>query len=158
MASATKLDMGLEPMSRRGGVMDDDTEDPVIQLCTRIGIIMEDTSITALTVGGLGPAQRSRALRNSEQAAAHSVIERPLGHLDMREFLAISLGAITALRNGVNRCSKAPKHQKQVWPRHSAVYKFLQYCCKPPLHLCGGSSGNRFKRQHDAVGIEARHQ
>lgn len=37
MASATKLDMGLEPMSRRGGVMDDDTEDPVIQLCTRMG-------------------------------------------------------------------------------------------------------------------------
>ena len=49
--------------------MDDDTEDLVIQLCTRIGMIMEDTSVLALTLPGMDPVGRRAALRKIEQAA-----------------------------------------------------------------------------------------
>ena len=50
--------------------MDDDTEDLVIQLCTRIGMIMEDTSVLALTVPGMDQVGRRAALREIEQAAS----------------------------------------------------------------------------------------
>lgn len=40
--------------------MDEDARDLMIQLCTRIGMIMEDTSVLALTVGALD--QRSDTL------------------------------------------------------------------------------------------------
>ena len=70
MIPATKLDMDFAPLSRRGGAMDDDTEDLVIQLCTRIGMIMEDTSVLALTVPGMDQVGRRAALREIEQAAS----------------------------------------------------------------------------------------
>jgi len=69
MGPATKLDMDFGPLSRRGGAMDDDTEDLVTQLCTRIGMIMEDTSVLALTVRGMDQVGRRAALWNIEQAA-----------------------------------------------------------------------------------------
>lgn len=65
----TKLDMDFGPLSRRGGAMDHDTEDLVIQLYTRIGMIMEDTSVLALTVGGMDQEGRRAARRKIEQAA-----------------------------------------------------------------------------------------
>lgn len=49
--------------------MDDDTDDLVIQLCTRIGMIMEDTSVLALTVPGMDPVGRRAGLQKIEQAA-----------------------------------------------------------------------------------------
>lgn len=49
--------------------MDDDTEDLVIQLCTRIGMIMEDTSVLAVTMPGMDPVGRRAALWKIEQAA-----------------------------------------------------------------------------------------
>ncbi|HET9645611.1 MAG TPA: hypothetical protein VFP68_20150 [Burkholderiaceae bacterium] len=49
--------------------MDHDTEDLVVQLSTRIGMIMEDTSMLALTVRGMDPVGRRAALRKIEQAA-----------------------------------------------------------------------------------------
>jgi len=48
--------------------MDDDTSDLVVQLCTRIGMIMEDASPVALTVVGMEPAERKAALATLERA------------------------------------------------------------------------------------------
>ena len=69
LGPATKLGMDLGPLSRRGGAMDGETQDLVIQLCTRIGMIMEDTSVLALNVKGMDSARRRAALRKIEQAA-----------------------------------------------------------------------------------------
>ena len=66
---ATMLDMDFGPISRRGDAMDDDTKDLVIQLCTRIGMIMEDTSMVALSVRGMEHNERTAALREIERAA-----------------------------------------------------------------------------------------
>jgi len=49
--------------------MEDDTEDLAIQLSTRIGMIMEDTSAAALTIRGLEPAERRAALMRIERAS-----------------------------------------------------------------------------------------
>jgi hypothetical protein len=49
--------------------MDDDAHDLVVQLCTMIGIIMEDTSVVALTVSGFDDDQRRRAMANIQTAA-----------------------------------------------------------------------------------------
>ena len=66
---ATMLDLDFGPTSRRGDAMDDDTEDLVIHLCTRIGMIMEDSSVVALSVRGMEHNQRTAALREIERAA-----------------------------------------------------------------------------------------
>jgi hypothetical protein len=50
--------------------MDEDANDLVVQLCTMIGMIMEDTSVVALTVSGLDDDQRRRAAANIQTAAA----------------------------------------------------------------------------------------
>ena len=42
--------------------MDDDTSDLVAQLCTRIGMAMEDASPVALTFAGMDPEARESAL------------------------------------------------------------------------------------------------
>jgi predicted hotdog family 3-hydroxylacyl-ACP dehydratase len=49
--------------------MDDDTDDLITQLCTRIGMIMEDTSVTALTAGCLDQHERLAAITKMEMAA-----------------------------------------------------------------------------------------
>ncbi|MEO7247507.1 MAG: hypothetical protein ABIW31_03555 [Novosphingobium sp.] len=41
--------------------MDDDTNELIAQLCTRIGMIMEDDSVAALTMGGLADQERGHA-------------------------------------------------------------------------------------------------
>lgn len=42
--------------------MDDDTSDLIVQLCTRIGMIMEDVSPVALMIAGMNAAEREAAL------------------------------------------------------------------------------------------------
>lgn len=49
--------------------MDNDTEGLVIQLCTQVGMIMEDTSVLALTVRGMDQVGQRAALRKIERAA-----------------------------------------------------------------------------------------
>jgi hypothetical protein len=49
--------------------MDDDTDDLIAQLCTSIGMIMEDTSVTALTAGSLARDERLVAIDEVEMAA-----------------------------------------------------------------------------------------
>ena len=49
--------------------MDDDTSELIAQLCTRIGMIMEDASVVALTVGGLTVKERDDAIAALEAAA-----------------------------------------------------------------------------------------
>lgn len=53
----------------RGGDMDDDTHDLFAQLCTRIGMIMEDTFVVALTIGGLAGEARWAAFMELETGA-----------------------------------------------------------------------------------------
>lgn len=48
-------------MSRRGRVMDD-TDGLLAQLCTRIGIMMEDASAVAITSAVMGAEERNRAV------------------------------------------------------------------------------------------------
>ena len=42
--------------------MEDDTSELIAQLCTRIGMIMEDASVVALTMGGLVGVERNDAI------------------------------------------------------------------------------------------------
>jgi hypothetical protein len=49
--------------------MDDDTAELTARLCTRIGIITEDSSIIALTIGALGGKERLEALAQLDAAA-----------------------------------------------------------------------------------------
>jgi hypothetical protein len=42
----------------------DDTDELIIRLCTQAGMIMEDTSILALTVRGVPPPARAAAIAN----------------------------------------------------------------------------------------------
>jgi len=58
----------------------DDTEELIVLLCTRIGMIMEDTSVVALTIGSLPRSERSEALAELRQAttAIHRLMEAAL--------------------------------------------------------------------------------
>ena len=49
--------------------MDDDTTDLIARLCTRVGMIMEDASVIALTVSGIEPSNRQAAIDELEGAA-----------------------------------------------------------------------------------------
>ena len=49
--------------------MDEHTSELIAQLCTRIGMIMEDASVVALTVGGLTVKERDDAIAALEAAA-----------------------------------------------------------------------------------------
>jgi integrase/recombinase XerD len=49
--------------------MYNDTDDLIAQLCTRIGMIMEDTSVTALTAGSLEQHERLAAIDEVEMVA-----------------------------------------------------------------------------------------
>ena len=48
--------------------MDKDTGDLIAQLCTRVGMIMEDSSVAALTVGGLAAENRYGVIAALEAA------------------------------------------------------------------------------------------
>lgn len=47
----------------------DDTDELVTRLCTQIGMVMEDTSIVALTVGGLSGSEKTNAIAEIGVAA-----------------------------------------------------------------------------------------
>ena len=49
--------------------MDEDTRELTAQLCTRVGMIMEDASVVALTAGSLAPEEQHEALRQLRSAA-----------------------------------------------------------------------------------------
>ena len=74
--SRKKLDMDLSDHFDRGVGMDD-TEELVVLLCTRIGIIMEDASVEALTIGSLPQSERSETLARLRRAtvAIHRLME-----------------------------------------------------------------------------------
>jgi hypothetical protein len=50
--------------------MDDDTRDLVNQLCTRIGMIMEDASVLALIISSVDQADRVERLTQLAHASA----------------------------------------------------------------------------------------
>ena len=49
--------------------MDEDTAELASRLCTRIGMIMEDASVVALTIGSMEEAERSDAIARLEKDA-----------------------------------------------------------------------------------------
>ncbi len=57
-------------MNRLGAVMDDNARDLMDQLCTRIGMIMEDASELALTIGGTNETDRAEQLTQLAEASA----------------------------------------------------------------------------------------
>lgn len=63
-----KLDMDLRLNWGLGVRMDVDANDLVIRLCTRIGMLMEDSSPIALSMGTLTPNETLRTLTELEQA------------------------------------------------------------------------------------------
>jgi len=49
--------------------MDDDTTELIKCLCTQVGMIMEDASVVALTVGGKDPGNSQAAIEELDRAA-----------------------------------------------------------------------------------------
>lgn len=69
VSGPAKLGLDFLAGSGRGVSMGDHTDDLIAQLCTRIGAIMEDASVTALTVGGKSPGDRQAAIDELDGAA-----------------------------------------------------------------------------------------
>jgi hypothetical protein len=65
----TKLGLDFLAWPGRGVSMDEHTDDLIAQLCTRIGVIMEDASVTALTVGGKCLSDRLAVIDELDGAA-----------------------------------------------------------------------------------------
>ncbi len=75
------VDFGAE--TRLRGLMDDDARDLVNQLCTRIGMIMEDASELALTIGSVDQSDRPKQLTKlAESSARISALVRAAMSLD----------------------------------------------------------------------------
>lgn len=68
--AAQKLLIDFPGERGRGARMDDDDHDLIAQLCTRIGMIMEDASPTALSIGAMDQARRRAAIAELSAAAA----------------------------------------------------------------------------------------
>ncbi len=67
---AEKLDMDFPGKSGRHESMDDDDTELFSLLCTRIGMIMEDASVIALTIGALERDARRAQVAELKQASA----------------------------------------------------------------------------------------
>ena len=82
--SATKLRLDFAPLSRRGRTMDDDTRELIDLLCTRAGMVMEDASVTALTVAGMDQEEHKIALAELGVAAnrINAIVEAATSLLD----------------------------------------------------------------------------
>lgn len=65
---ATKLHLDLCIASRLRGVMEDGNTNTVSELCTQIGMLMEDASVDALTIRGMNSAERATALDRLDKA------------------------------------------------------------------------------------------
>ena len=81
--SGRKLVLDLSDHCDRGVCMDD-SEELVALLCTRIGIIMEDASVVALTIGSLSQFERGKALVVIRHAtiAIHRLMEAAIAVSD----------------------------------------------------------------------------
>lgn len=66
---ARKLLIDFTAKQRRGAGMDDDTAHLIAQLCTRIGMIMEDASPIAIGICGMNAADRRAAIAEIAAAA-----------------------------------------------------------------------------------------
>ncbi len=67
---ATMLSLDFKNRTGRGVGMDDETFDLIAQMCTRIGMIMEDASIVALTVNAISREERMGAIADLEAASS----------------------------------------------------------------------------------------
>ena len=68
-ARCEKLVVDLLLVTRLRAGMDKDISDLIVQLCTRVGIAMEDASVVALTVMGMEREERLAALIELDAAA-----------------------------------------------------------------------------------------
>lgn len=66
-----KLHMDFVCEERLRAAMDEDNLELTARLCTRIGIIMEDASVIALTIGAASEGDRTGALAQLSAAAGH---------------------------------------------------------------------------------------
>ena len=64
-----KLPMDFVRQARLRAAMDEDTLELTARLCTRIGMIMEDASVIALTIGAASEADRMEALAQLDAAS-----------------------------------------------------------------------------------------
>lgn len=64
-----KLHLDLRPDRRLRTLMDDDNAELITALCTRVGAIMEDASVVALSISKLNGAGRTDALVELTKAA-----------------------------------------------------------------------------------------
>jgi len=65
-----KLDLDFASVFRRRAHMNDDNDELIELLCTRIGAIMEDASVIALTIGAVPPMERGVRIRQLQRASA----------------------------------------------------------------------------------------
>ena len=63
------LHLDLVRMSRRGVGMKDDANELIVQLCNRIGMIMEDASVAALRIRRIEPDARAAVVAELEIAS-----------------------------------------------------------------------------------------
>ena len=66
---AEKLGLDFDRASRRGGHMDDDDAELIVQLCARAGMIMEDISADAVTLRGKSLTERRDVIERLQVAA-----------------------------------------------------------------------------------------
>ena len=76
--------MDFQNVSWLRAAMDEDTIDLIVALCTRIGMIMEDTSVIALTLRGATEIQRHEAVADIKAAS---------------DYIAALVGAVQVLRD-----------------------------------------------------------
>lgn len=69
---AIKLRLDCEGVHGVLSRMDDDSNELATQLCTKIGMIMEDASVTALTIARTTDTERNDAIAQLD-IAAHSI-------------------------------------------------------------------------------------
>lgn len=67
---ATKLGLDFVATSRCGATMDDETHELISLLATKVGMLMEDSTVIALTCGQKDRADVSSALDELERSAA----------------------------------------------------------------------------------------
>jgi hypothetical protein len=65
-----KLDMDFVSVFRRRAHMNDDTDELVELLCTKIGAIMEDASVIALTIRAVPVGERGARIAELQWASA----------------------------------------------------------------------------------------
>ncbi|NBB25821.1 hypothetical protein GVM20_11840 [Porphyrobacter sp. SLTP] len=67
---AEKLDMDFAGVIGRQVHMDDNNDELIDLLCAKIGVIMEDASVIALTIGAVSAEERTARIDNLQRASA----------------------------------------------------------------------------------------